>query len=252
MTRTLLLLTFLLTLFTAPTLAAERPNIIFIFTDDHASHAISAYSSKINKTPNIDRIAKDGMRFDYCLVTNSICGPSRATILTGKYSHENGFYRNGNNFDGSQWTFPKQLQKAGYQTAMIGKWHLSSDPTGFDYWEVLYGQGPYYNPPMKKNGERVNYTGYTTDVERRGAEHDAAFEHDDRFLAALGNAHEFTPIAHAFKVHADNARVGILDKVGEKIAFVNVGSVAVADGFGHAEVFFGGKVHDGAAGRAAL
>ncbi len=144
--------------------AAKRPNIVFIFTDDHAAHAISAYGSKINTTPNIDKIAKDGMRFDYCLVTNSICGPSRATILSGKYSHANGFYRNGNLFDGSQWTFPKALQKAGYQTAMIGKWHLSSDPTGFDYWEVLYGQGPYYNPPMKRNGERVNHVGYTTDV----------------------------------------------------------------------------------------
>ncbi len=143
---------------------AKRPNIVFIFTDDHAAHAISAYGSKVNKTPNIDRIANAGMRFDNCLVTNSICGPSRACILTGKYSHVNGFYRNGNRFDGEQWNFAKSLQKAGYQTAMIGKWHLSSDPTGFDYWEVLYGQGPYYNPPMKKNGERVTYTGYTTEI----------------------------------------------------------------------------------------
>ena len=129
--------------------ADTRPNILFIFTDDHAAHAISAYGSKINKTPNIDRIANEGMRFNHCLVTNSICGPSRACILTGKYSHKNGFFRNGNRFDGLQQNFAKILSGGGYQTAMIGKWHLSSDPTGFDHWEVLQGQGPYYNPPMK-------------------------------------------------------------------------------------------------------
>ena len=144
--------------------AAQKPNIVFIFTDDHAAHAISAYGSRINQTPNIDRIAREGMRFDNCLVTNSICGPSRACILTGKYSHANGFYRNGNRFDGGQQTFPKILQKAGYQTAMIGKWHLSSDPTGFDYWEVLLGQGPYYNPPMKSAAGTRKHTGYTTHV----------------------------------------------------------------------------------------
>lgn len=144
--------------------AAKRPNILFIFTDDHAAHAISAYGSRINKTPNIDRIAREGMRFDSCLVTNSICGPSRACILTGKYSHKNGFFRNGNRFDGKQMTFPKILQKNGYQTAMIGKWHLSSDPTGFDRWEVLRGQGPYYNPPMKSERGPRKHTGYTTDI----------------------------------------------------------------------------------------
>ena len=108
--------------------AAERPNILFIFTDDHAYQALSCYGSKINETPNLDRIAKEGVRFDNCFVTNSICGPCRAVIQTGKYSHLNGFYRNGNNFDGSQQTFPKLLQKAGYQTAVIGKWHLKSTP----------------------------------------------------------------------------------------------------------------------------
>ena len=144
--------------------ASTRPNILFIFTDDHTSSAISAYGSKVNKTPNLDRLADEGMRFDNCLVTNSICGPSRAVILTGKYSHLNGFIRNGNTFDGSQQTFPKLLQQAGYQTAVIGKWHLKSDPTGFDHWEVLIGQGPYYNPPMIKNGKRVKYEGYTTDI----------------------------------------------------------------------------------------
>jgi arylsulfatase A-like enzyme len=143
----------------------KRPNIVFIFADDHAYQAVGAYGYKLNQTPNIDRIANGGMRFDRCLVTNSICGPSRAVILTGKYSHLNGFYNNTNNrFDGSQTTFPKLLQKAGYQTAIVGKWHLVSDPTGFDYWEILPGQGQYYNPPMIRQGERVKHTGYTTDV----------------------------------------------------------------------------------------
>jgi arylsulfatase A-like enzyme len=144
---------------------SKRPNILFIFADDHAYQAISAYEHKLNQTPNIDRIARQGMRFDRCLVTNSICGPSRAVILTGKYSHLNGFYNNTNSrFDGSQTTFPKLMQRAGYQTAIVGKWHLVSDPTGFDYWEILPGQGQYYNPPMIRNGQRVKHDGYTTDV----------------------------------------------------------------------------------------
>jgi arylsulfatase A-like enzyme len=143
----------------------KRPNIVFIFSDDHAYQAISAYGSKVNQTPNIDRLAREGMRFDRCLVPNSICGPSRATVLTGKYSHRNGFYNNSNcRFDGSQVTFPKLLQKAGYQTAMIGKWHLVTDPTGFDYWEILPGLGRYYNPPMIRNGKRVEHEGYVTDI----------------------------------------------------------------------------------------
>ena len=144
-----------------------RPNIVFIFSDDHATQAISAYGEKrrLVETPNIDRIAREGMRFDRCLVPNSICGPSRATILTGKYSHLNGFYNNtSSTFDGSQPTFPKLLQKAGYQTALIGKWHLVSEPTGFDHWHILPGQGIYYNPPMIRNGENVTHTGYTTDL----------------------------------------------------------------------------------------
>ena len=100
------------------------------------------------------------MRFDRCLVPNSICGPSRATVLTGKYCHLNGFYNNTNSrFDGSQTTFPKLLQAAGYQTAVIGKWHLVTDPTGFDYWHILPGQGVYYNPPMIHNGQRVQARG---------------------------------------------------------------------------------------------
>ncbi|WP_020469921.1 sulfatase family protein [Zavarzinella formosa] len=147
--------------------AADKPNIVFIFSDDHAYQAISAYGDprKLNETPNIDRLAKEGMRFDRCLVPNSICGPSRACVLTGKYNHLNGFYNNTNSrFDPAQVTFPKLLQKAGYQTAVVGKWHLISDPTGFDYWHILPGQGIYYNPPMIDNGKRVNHTGYTTDI----------------------------------------------------------------------------------------
>ncbi len=120
------------------------PNILFIMSDDHAWQAISAYSESrhLIQTPNIDRLAREGMRFDRCLVNNSLCGPSRASIITGTYSHINGFYNNANcRFDGSQITFPKLLQKAGYQTAMIGKWHLETDPTGFDHWEILAGPG---------------------------------------------------------------------------------------------------------------
>jgi arylsulfatase A-like enzyme len=146
--------------------SSRRPNILFIFSDDHAYQAVSCYgdSRKLIDTPHIDRIAKEGMRFDRCLVPNSICGPSRATVLTGKYSHSHGFYNNTNRFDGSQTTLPKLLQKSGYQTAIIGKWHLVSEPTGFDHWHILPGQGLYYNPPMIKNGERKKENGYTTDL----------------------------------------------------------------------------------------
>lgn len=144
--------------------AADRPNILFIFTDDHASAAISAYGSVINQTPNLDRIANEGVRFENCLVTNSICGPSRAVILTGKYSHLNGFHTNVDTFDGGQPTFIKMLRDAGYTTAIVGKWHLKSDPTGFDYWNVLIGQGLYYNPRMIDNGTEVKLEGYTTDL----------------------------------------------------------------------------------------
>lgn len=142
----------------------KRPNIVFIFTDDHASHAMSAYGSKVNKTPNLDRIAQEGMKFENCFCTNSLCGPSRAVILTGKHSHLNGFKDNRSKFDASQQTFPKLLQKSGYQTSVIGKWHLVSNPTGFDHYEILVGQGPYYNPPMIRDGEKVQHTGYTTSV----------------------------------------------------------------------------------------
>ncbi|QDU95623.1 sulfatase family protein [Lignipirellula cremea] len=144
--------------------AEERPNILFIMADDHGYQAIGAYGSVVNETPNIDRIATEGMRFDRCFVTNSICGPSRAVILTGKYSHQNGFRTNGDRFDGSQQTVAKLLQKAGYQTAVVGKWHLGTDPTGFDDWHILQGQGPYYNPAMKTPEGVVKHTGYTTEI----------------------------------------------------------------------------------------
>jgi len=164
---TLRSLATLITLLAATPSFAAPPNIVLIFSDDHAYQAISAYGDprKLLDTPNIDRLARDGVRFDRCLVPNSICGPSRATVLTGKYSHANGFYNNTNStFDGSQTTFPKLLQKAGYQTGIVGKWHLVSNPTGFDYWHILPGQGVYYNPPMNKNGQRVKHEGYTTDL----------------------------------------------------------------------------------------
>ena len=147
--------------------AADRPNILFVFTDDHAPHAISAYGSKINKTPNIDRLAKEGMLFRNVFCTNSICAPSRAVILTGKHSHRNGVINNAVAFDGSQVTYPKLLQGAGYETAVIGKWHLKSDPTGFDRWAVLSaggGQGTYYNPEFKSDSGPLKREGYTTDI----------------------------------------------------------------------------------------
>ena len=126
----------------------DKPlNIIYIMTDDHSFQTISCYDGRYNRTPNLDRLASEGVRFDNGFVSNSISGPSRAVLMTGKHSHKNGFMRNdGTPFNGAQQTFPKLLQKAGYQTAIIGKWHLMSTPTGFDHWEILPGQGSYYNP----------------------------------------------------------------------------------------------------------
>ena len=144
--------------------AADKPNILFIFSDDHAYQAISAYGSNRNHTPNIDRLAREGMLFRNAMVTNSICAPSRAVILTGKYSHLNTVTNNRDVFDGAQQTFPKLLRQAGYQTAIVGKWHLKSEPTGFDYWEVLPGQGAYYNPDFRTPGGTVNHKGYVTEV----------------------------------------------------------------------------------------
>ncbi|MDP4128824.1 MAG: sulfatase, partial [Bacteroidota bacterium] len=145
--------------------AQKRPNIVFIFSDDHAYQAISSYGFGLNHTPNIDKLADEGILFRNAFVNNSLCAPSRAAILTGKYSHINGIEGNRDLvFDGSQTTFPKLLHQAGYQTAMIGKWHLISDPTGFDYWNILPGQGDYYNPDFIDNGVKGRVKGYVTDL----------------------------------------------------------------------------------------
>ena len=140
----------------------RKPNIIFIMADDHAYQAMSCYDGSLNNTPNIDRIANEGMLFMNSYVTNSICAPSRAVLLTGKYSHMNGHFTNGHKFDGTQLTFPKVLREAGYETALIGKWHLKSEPQSFDYWNVLPGQGHYYNPDFIEMGEKKRHTGYVT------------------------------------------------------------------------------------------
>jgi arylsulfatase A-like enzyme len=146
-----------------------RPNILLIMSDDHAAHAISAYGSRINKTPNLDRISDGGMRFDSCFCTNSICTPSRASILTGTYSHVNGVTTLDTHMDNRLETFPKILQADGYQTALIGKWHLghgpAHDPTGFDHWRVLPSQGHYHNPIMLGSEQQViERGGYVTDI----------------------------------------------------------------------------------------
>ena len=149
---------------------ADRPNILFIFSDDHAPNAISSYPGglfdEIAPTKGIDRIAREGMRFDRSYCTNAICGPSRASILTGKHSHLNGFIDNETSyFDGLQNTFPDLLREAGYTTAMIGKWHLHSNPIGFDYWEVLPGQGAYYNPDfIQMDNTRKRFQGHCNDL----------------------------------------------------------------------------------------
>jgi len=150
----------------------KRPNIIFIMADDHAAHAISCYDSKINNTPNIDRLAKEGMRFTNCFAANAICAPSRATLITGKHCAANGFKLNGDTFDNTQLTFPELLQKAGYETVLFGKWHLVSEPKGFDFYSVLPGQGGYFNFKLKEKGEKwqngkkggVLQKGYFTEV----------------------------------------------------------------------------------------
>ena len=141
-----------------------RPNIVYIMSDDHGYQAISAYGYGLNKTPNIDALAQKGMMFTRAFVTNSLCGPSRAVMLTGKHNHINGFLDNHSTFDGSQQTVAKLLHDAGYTTAVIGKWHLVSDPTGFDYWNIVPGQGEYYNPDFIENGKRKRINGYVTNI----------------------------------------------------------------------------------------
>lgn len=158
------LLTFTTALMASALVHAAPPNILFIFSDDHAQHAISAYGSKVNQTPHLDRIAKGGTRFTNSFVTNSICTPSRATLLTGQYSHLNGVPVF-NSFDGSRDHVAKHLQKGGYHTGMIGKWHLGSDPTGFDRWIVLPGQGAYWDPAfLIQGGKKLTIEGHCTDI----------------------------------------------------------------------------------------
>lgn len=145
----------------------KQPNILFIMTDDHTTQAMSCYGGTLLQTPNMDRLAREGMRLDKCYATNALSGPSRACILTGKFGHENGFTDNASVFDGSQQTFPKLLQEAGYETAMIGKWHLITEPQGFDFWSVLSGQeeqGDYYKPGFWEMGREITEQGYVTDV----------------------------------------------------------------------------------------
>jgi len=146
----------------------RRPNIVFIMSDDHAAHAMSCYGSRINETPNLDRIAEDGVRFDNCFCTNSICTPSRATILTGTYNHINRVTTLATHMDNRLLTFPKLLQQNGYQTAIMGKWHLGQgpahEPKGFDFWRVLPGQGLYHNPEMIDATGRHVFEGYVTDL----------------------------------------------------------------------------------------
>ena len=164
----LLISSALLTLASCQTSEKEKqPNIIFMLTDDHSTQAITCYGGTLVQTPNLDRIANEGMRFDNFYATNALSGPSRACILTGKYSHVNGFIDNASTFDGNQETFPKLLQQVGYQTAIIGKWHLISEPQGFDFWSILSGlheQGNYYQPEFIENGKEIVEPGYVTDV----------------------------------------------------------------------------------------
>lgn len=163
--KTLLLLTALSSSLLPALAQNQKPmNILYIMCDDHSYQTISAYDKRFINTPNIDKIAQDGLLFTNSFVANSLSGPSRACLLTGKHSHKNGFTDNTKTFDGAQQTFPKLLQKAGYETAVVGKWHLESEPTGFDYWNILIGQGDYYNPYFIDNGKKKQFEGYATNI----------------------------------------------------------------------------------------
>lgn len=174
-----------------PNAGTRRPNIVFIMSDDHCRQAISCYGATaapgVLSTPGIDRLAKEGVRFDRASVTNAICGPSRAVILTGKHSHTNGFATNDQRFDGAQQTFPKLLRAAGYHTEVVGKWHLASDPTGFDHSDILIGQGDYWDPTFLVDGKRVKREGHATDLV-----HGLAVE---RLRVLAAGAKEGTPFA---------------------------------------------------------
>mgnify|MGYP001178416544 CR=1 FL=1 len=146
----------------------NKPNIVFIMADDHASKAISCYGGGINNTPQLDRLAEGGMRFNHCYVTNSICTPSRAAILTGTYNHVNSVTTLNTHINNRIPNVAKHLQTGGYQTAIVGKWHLGEgkahEPTGFDFWSVLPGQGEYFDPFMIEMGEEIEFQGYATDI----------------------------------------------------------------------------------------
>ena len=190
--------------------AQQRPNIVVIISDDHAYQAISAYGGKLMKTPNIDRIAKEGVLFNKAYVTNSICGPSRAVILTGKYSHKNGFKDNEHStFDGSQDSFIKQLSANGYQTAWIGKWHLESQPQGFNYWQILPAQGSYYNPDfLMMDGSKKRIDGYVSNVVEDVAENWLNGRDDSKpFCLVIG--HKAT---HRTWI-PDTSDIGMYDKI---------------------------------------
>lgn len=181
---------------------ARRPNILLIVSDDHAAHALSCYGGKLDRTPGLDRLAAEGMRFDRAFVTNALCGPSRATMLTGKYSHVNGFARNEQKFDATQWTVARALQQAGYATAAVGKWHLDANPVdaGFDRGVVLPGQGRYTDPFFLVDGKRTKVDGYTseriTDFAIQWLEERPADKPFFMFLGHKAPHREWTPPPH--------------------------------------------------------